>query len=163
MRYSESVNCKICYCMLSLILLISLCTGVNDIPGLTDTTIPRRLGPKRASKIRKLFNLSKEDDVRQYVVRRPLPEREGEAQMFVLHSKLSLRVLFVKRIKQVPILCNKCVMNILTPVNMAAFLSMFSTSAKFLQKCHHHKHWPQLFPFLQARSQRPRLQRSSGW
>jgi small subunit ribosomal protein S6e len=40
-------------------------------------TVPRRLGPKRASKIRKLFNLSKEDDVRQYVVRRPLPVKEG--------------------------------------------------------------------------------------
>ena len=51
--------------------------GEQEIPGLTDKTIPRRLGPKRASKIRTLFNLSKEDDVRQYVVRRPLPEKEG--------------------------------------------------------------------------------------
>ncbi|RWS29732.1 40S ribosomal protein S6-like protein, partial [Leptotrombidium deliense] len=50
----------------------------KDIPGLTDTTIPRRLGPKRANKIRKLFNLSKEDDVRQYVVRRPVPVKEGK-------------------------------------------------------------------------------------
>ncbi|KAM7243325.1 hypothetical protein CapIbe_005819 [Capra ibex] len=46
--------------------------GEEDIPGLTDTTVPRRLGPKRASRIRKLFNLSKEDDVHQYVVRKPL-------------------------------------------------------------------------------------------
>jgi len=53
------------------------CAGEQEIPGLTDTTIPRRLGPKRASKIRKLFNLKKEDDVRQYVVRRPLPAKEG--------------------------------------------------------------------------------------
>eukprot|EP00479_Gromia_sphaerica_P005185 TRINITY_DN16204_c0_g1_i1.p1 TRINITY_DN16204_c0_g1~~TRINITY_DN16204_c0_g1_i1.p1 ORF type:complete len:115 (+),score=19.85 TRINITY_DN16204_c0_g1_i1:369-713(+) len=30
---------------------------------------PRRLGPKRASKIRKLFKLDKEDDVRSYVIR----------------------------------------------------------------------------------------------
>merc|ERR1711918_116714 len=52
--------------------------GEQDIPGLTDKTMPRRLGPKRASKIRKLFNLSKEDDVRQYVVRRPLPVKEGK-------------------------------------------------------------------------------------
>merc|ERR1712183_509786 len=52
--------------------------GENEIPGLTDKTIPRRLGPKRANKIRKLFNLSKDDDVRQYVVRRPLPEKEGK-------------------------------------------------------------------------------------
>lgn len=52
--------------------------GEKDIPGLTDSTVPRRLGPKRASKIRKLFNLAKEDDVRQYVVRRPLT-KEGKS------------------------------------------------------------------------------------
>ena len=57
---------------------VLLSTGEQEIPGLTDKTIPRRLGPKRASHIRKLFNLSKEDDVRQYVVRRPLPEKEGK-------------------------------------------------------------------------------------
>ena len=57
---------------------IILCLGEQEIPGLTDKTIPRRLGPKRASKIRKLFNLSKEDDVRQYVVRRPMPTKEGK-------------------------------------------------------------------------------------
>lgn len=56
--------------------LILSSSGEKDIPGLTDTTVPRRLGPKRASKIRKLFNLAKEDDVRQYVVRRPL-NKEG--------------------------------------------------------------------------------------
>lgn len=44
--------------------------------------IPRRLGPKRASKIRKLFNLSKEDDVRTYVIKRPLPQKEGKKQRF---------------------------------------------------------------------------------
>lgn len=52
--------------------------GPKEIEGLTDVTIPRRLGPKRANKIRKLFNLTKLDDVRQYVVRRPLPEKEGK-------------------------------------------------------------------------------------
>ena len=51
--------------------------GEKEIPGLTDSTVPRRLGPKRASKIRKLFNLAKEDDVRQYVVRRPVT-KEGK-------------------------------------------------------------------------------------
>merc|ERR1712117_23108 len=34
--------------------------GDAEIPGLTDNTIPRRLGPKRASHIRKLFNLGKQ-------------------------------------------------------------------------------------------------------
>ena len=37
------------------------------MPGLTDESKPRLRGPKRASKIRKLFNLTKEDDVRKYV------------------------------------------------------------------------------------------------
>lgn len=41
--------------------------GEADIPGLTDEEKPRMRGPKRASKIRKLFNLQKEDDVRKYV------------------------------------------------------------------------------------------------
>ena len=62
--------------------LIGNCIGEQDIPGLTDKTIPRRLGPKRASKIRKLFNLTRDDDVRQYVVRRPLPDKEGNYEYY---------------------------------------------------------------------------------
>merc|ERR1719265_2944302 len=46
--------------------------GAEEIPGLTDESRPRRLGPKRASNIRKLFNLEKKDDVRQFVVRREI-------------------------------------------------------------------------------------------
>lgn len=53
---------------------------LQEIPGLTDSTVPRRLGPKRASKIRKLFNLSKEDDVKQFVIKRPLPLKEGQTK-----------------------------------------------------------------------------------
>ncbi|NWZ90191.1 RS6 protein, partial [Nesospiza acunhae] len=67
-------------CVLAVLRALHSCnakTGEKDIPGLTDTTVPRRLGPKRASRIRKLFNLSKEDDVRQYVVRKPL-NKEGK-------------------------------------------------------------------------------------
>eukprot|EP00195_Chlamydomonas_chlamydogama_P017847 CAMPEP_0202896230 /NCGR_PEP_ID=MMETSP1392-20130828/5242_1 /ASSEMBLY_ACC=CAM_ASM_000868 /TAXON_ID=225041 /ORGANISM="Chlamydomonas chlamydogama, Strain SAG 11-48b" /LENGTH=252 /DNA_ID=CAMNT_0049581499 /DNA_START=77 /DNA_END=835 /DNA_ORIENTATION=+ len=41
--------------------------GEQELPGLTDEEKPRMRGPKRASKIRKLFNLSKDDDVRKYV------------------------------------------------------------------------------------------------
>lgn len=50
--------------------------GDNDIPGLTDTVLPKRLGPKRATKIRKFFNLSKEDDVRKYVIRREVTSKK---------------------------------------------------------------------------------------
>merc|ERR1740120_370773 len=50
--------------------LVVLKKGSDEIEGLTDENKPRRLGPKRASNIRKLFNLEKKDDVRQFVVRR---------------------------------------------------------------------------------------------
>eukprot|EP00747_Dinoflagellata_sp_TGD_P125741 gnl/TRDRNA2_/TRDRNA2_174196_c0_seq21.p1 gnl/TRDRNA2_/TRDRNA2_174196_c0~~gnl/TRDRNA2_/TRDRNA2_174196_c0_seq21.p1 ORF type:complete len:235 (-),score=91.22 gnl/TRDRNA2_/TRDRNA2_174196_c0_seq21:102-806(-) len=50
--------------------LVIVKKGAEEIPGLTDDNKPRRLGPKRASNIRKLFNLEKEDDVRKFVVRR---------------------------------------------------------------------------------------------
>ncbi|KAG4115362.1 hypothetical protein ERO13_D12G099100v2 [Gossypium hirsutum] len=52
---------------LSVLNLVIVKKGENDLTGLTDTEKPRMRGPKRASKIRKLFNLSKEDDVRKYV------------------------------------------------------------------------------------------------
>ncbi|WFC97662.1 40S ribosomal protein S6 [Malassezia yamatoensis] len=54
--------------------------GEKEIPGLTDaeSAVPKRLGPKRANHIRKFFNLSKEDDVRKYVIRRTIePKKEG--------------------------------------------------------------------------------------
>lgn len=77
-RKRKSVRGCIVDANLSVLALVIVRKGENEIPGLTDNTIPRRLGPKRASKIRKLFNLSKEDDVRQYVVKRPLPVKEGK-------------------------------------------------------------------------------------
>jgi small subunit ribosomal protein S6e len=56
-------------CVLNLMIVKK---GEQEIPGLTDeaSAKPRRLGPKRASHIRKLFGLTKEDDVRKFVVRR---------------------------------------------------------------------------------------------
>merc|ERR1712244_137379 len=51
--------------------------GEADLPGLTDTMIPRRLGPKRVGKIVKMFNLSRDDDVRDYVVRRKVTTKNG--------------------------------------------------------------------------------------
>ncbi|KIJ59958.1 hypothetical protein HYDPIDRAFT_32688 [Hydnomerulius pinastri MD-312] len=52
--------------------------GESEIPGLTENVLPKRLGPKRATKIRKFFNLSKEDDVRKYVVRREVTSAKKE-------------------------------------------------------------------------------------
>merc|ERR1712180_231426 len=65
---------------LSVLNLVVVKKGDEEIPGLTDRVVPRRLGPKRVGKIRKLFNLQKQDDVRSYIIRRPLPQKEGETK-----------------------------------------------------------------------------------
>ncbi|BFG01119.1 40S ribosomal protein S6 [Drosophila madeirensis] len=77
-RKRKSVRGCIVDANMSVLALVVIKKGEQDIAGLTDTTIPRRLGPKRASKIRKLYNLTKEDDVRRYVVRRPLPAKDNK-------------------------------------------------------------------------------------
>ena len=48
---------------LSVLALSIVKQGEQDIPGLTDSVHPKRLGPKRATKIRRFFGLSKDDDV----------------------------------------------------------------------------------------------------
>merc|ERR1712033_131753 len=80
-RKRKSVRGCIVDANLSVLNLVIVKKGEKEIPGLTDSTVPRRLGPKRASKIRKLFNLSKEDDVREYVIKRPIT-KEGKKQRF---------------------------------------------------------------------------------
>ncbi|SCV74641.1 BQ2448_7670 [Microbotryum intermedium] len=58
--------------------LVVVKQGESDIPGLTDTVLLKRLGPKRATKIRRFFNLEKTDDVRKFVIRREVvPKKEG--------------------------------------------------------------------------------------
>ncbi|KAI9159581.1 40S ribosomal protein S6 [Blastocladiella emersonii ATCC 22665] len=63
---------------ISVVSLVVVKKGENEIAGVTDVTVPKRLGPKRASKIRKMFNLTKDDDVRKYVIRREVAtKKEG--------------------------------------------------------------------------------------
>ena len=81
-RRRRSVRGCIVDSNLSVLNLVIVKKGEKDIPGLTDNSIPRRLGPKRVGKIRKLYNLTKEDDVRQYIIKRPLPQKEGKPQRF---------------------------------------------------------------------------------
>jgi len=57
--------------------LVIVKKGEGDLPGLTDTNVPRRLGPKRATRIRKLFALDKGDNLEQYRVKREIA-REGK-------------------------------------------------------------------------------------
>jgi len=61
---------------LSVINCIVVKKGEQEIPGLTDKVIPSRRGPKRASKIRKLFNLTYKDDVLKYVIARKTPNKK---------------------------------------------------------------------------------------
>lgn len=63
---------------ISVLNLVVTQIGPNTVPGLTDDTVPRRLGPKRANNIRKLFNLTKEDDVRKFVIRREFTNKAGK-------------------------------------------------------------------------------------
>ncbi|OQV24347.1 40S ribosomal protein S6 [Hypsibius exemplaris] len=77
-RKRKSVHGCIVDSSLSVLSLVITKKGEGELPGITDKVVPRRLGPKRASHIRKLFNLTKDDDVRQFVVRRPLKEKEGK-------------------------------------------------------------------------------------
>jgi small subunit ribosomal protein S6e len=49
--------------------------GAKPVEGLTDVSIPRRLGPKRANNIRKLFGLTSQD-VTKFVVRRKIAEKD---------------------------------------------------------------------------------------
>eukprot|EP00620_Florenciella_sp_RCC1587_P021293 CAMPEP_0182565812 /NCGR_PEP_ID=MMETSP1324-20130603/7443_1 /TAXON_ID=236786 /ORGANISM="Florenciella sp., Strain RCC1587" /LENGTH=322 /DNA_ID=CAMNT_0024779525 /DNA_START=104 /DNA_END=1073 /DNA_ORIENTATION=+ len=76
-RKRKSVRGCIVGADLAVLNLVVTKKGDAEIEGLTDSQVPRRLGPKRASKIRKLFDLSKEDDVRKYVVCRKF-EKNGK-------------------------------------------------------------------------------------
>jgi small subunit ribosomal protein S6e len=89
--------------------------GDAELEGLTDVTIPRRLGPKRANKIRRLFslprhsdNLGKKDektqkvavdkfDVNRYVIKRPT--KEVEEKKFYKAPKIQ-RLVTAERIRR---------------------------------------------------------------
>ena len=76
-RKRKSVRGCIVGADIAVLNLVMTQMGANTIEGLTDDTVPRRLGPKRANNIRKLFNLTKEDDVRKYVIRRTFTNKKG--------------------------------------------------------------------------------------
>ena len=78
--------------------------GEAELDGVTTDNKPRRLGPKRASTIRKVFALRKTDDVRKYVVRREV--KKGDKTFFkapkiqrLITEKRIRRKVLVKRAK----------------------------------------------------------------
>ncbi|KAM0238390.1 hypothetical protein ACHAP5_008675 [Fusarium lateritium] len=79
-RKRKSVRGCIVAMDLSVLALAIVKQGDAELPGLTDVVHPKRLGPKRATKIRKFFGLTKDDDVRKYVIRREVqPKGEGKS------------------------------------------------------------------------------------
>lgn len=81
--------------------------GEQDLPGLTDVINPRRLGPKRVDKIRKMFNLTPQDDVRDYVVRRKVVTKNGnkmskkpKIQRLITPAVLHRRKQLAKKVKR---------------------------------------------------------------
>jgi len=76
-RKRKSVRGSIVGPDIAVLALAVVKTGEVAIQGLTDDKKPRRLGPKRANKIRKLFNLKKDDDVKRYVIKREIVKKEG--------------------------------------------------------------------------------------
>ncbi|EEP80271.1 40S ribosomal protein S6-B [Uncinocarpus reesii 1704] len=80
-RKRKSVRGAITGYDLAVMALTVVKQGEGDIPGLTDVVNPKRLGPKRASNIRKFFGLDKKDDVRKFVIRRTVtPSGEGKKE-----------------------------------------------------------------------------------
>lgn len=62
-RKRKSVRGCIVGMDLAVLSLIVVKQGEGEVAGLTDVTHPKRLGPKRATKIKKFFSLNKDDDV----------------------------------------------------------------------------------------------------
>eukprot|EP00401_Gymnodinium_catenatum_P031636 CAMPEP_0117486390 /NCGR_PEP_ID=MMETSP0784-20121206/15452_1 /TAXON_ID=39447 /ORGANISM="" /LENGTH=234 /DNA_ID=CAMNT_0005280999 /DNA_START=76 /DNA_END=780 /DNA_ORIENTATION=- len=94
---------------LAVLSLVVAKKGAEEIPGLTDDEKPRRLGPKRASNIRKLFNLEKKDDVRKFVVRREAGKKKKapRIQRLVTPSMLQRKRYFRSQVRERMVLAKK--------------------------------------------------------
>jgi small subunit ribosomal protein S6e len=90
-RKRKSVRGCITSSDLAVMQLVVTKKGEQEIPGLTDDNKPRRLGPKRAANIRKVFNLTKEDNVCQYVVRREAGKKKKAPKVQRLITKQRLQ------------------------------------------------------------------------
>lgn len=87
-RRRKSVRGCIVTADLSVIALRIVKQGEGEIPGLTDVVHPKRLGPKRATKIQRFFGLSKDDDVRKYVIRRQIEPKDESKKPYTKAPKI---------------------------------------------------------------------------
>lgn len=103
-RKRKSVRGAIVGPDLSVLHLVLVQKGPADVPGLTGGEKPRRLGPKRANNIRKLFNLGREADVTQYVVRRKIEGKNKtkapRIQRLVTETRIRRKRLHMHKVKK---------------------------------------------------------------
>merc|ERR1712032_1222431 len=91
MRRRRSVRGCICGPDLSVIMLRVVKQGDKDIDKVTNADKPNRLGRKRASRIRKTFDLDKKlDDVRKYVIHRKIEKtiKDPEIQRLITEKRI---------------------------------------------------------------------------
>jgi small subunit ribosomal protein S6e len=83
-RKRKSIRGCITAADISTVNLIIVKRGPADLPKLTDkdSDRPSTRGPKRANHIRKVWGLSKKDDVRPYVVKRKIPGKDGKKDKY---------------------------------------------------------------------------------
>jgi small subunit ribosomal protein S6e len=103
-RKRKSVRGCICGPDIAALFLRVLEKGPGEVEGLTDAERPRRLGPKRANRIRTAFALRKQDDPRKCVVRRAItkaadPEKKTEEKTFYKSPKVQ-RLITDKRLRR---------------------------------------------------------------
>ena len=68
--------------------------GETPIPGLTDVVAEKRLGPKRANKLRKFYGASRNAAAEKLVIRRPIDKngktyyKAPKVQRLITHARL---------------------------------------------------------------------------
>lgn len=111
--------------------------GDAEIEGITDSDKPRRLGPKRANYIRKVFALRKKDDVRKYVVRREV--KKGD-KTFYKSPKIQ-RLVTEKRLRRKKLIKREKVNRFKkSKEDKAKYDKVLSKYIKERKAAHHHAH-----------------------
>jgi small subunit ribosomal protein S6e len=98
-RKRKSIRGCIVSADLSVLNLVIIKKGDAEIEGVTNVNKPRRLGPKRATRIRRLFNLGKDDDVRKFVIRRKIEGKETKAKKPVFKAPKIQRLVTPRRLQ----------------------------------------------------------------
>mmetsp|Transcript_14162 Transcript_14162/g.36168 ORF Transcript_14162/g.36168 Transcript_14162/m.36168 type:complete len:214 (+) Transcript_14162:82-723(+) len=111
MKKGEKVRKSVRGCFVSpeiAVLNLSIIKEGKEITGLTDMKIESKTGPKRASKIRKLFRLSKGNDLRKYIIQNNKNEKKPSQKIQRMITPLSLqRKRFFHSIKKKKIISTK--------------------------------------------------------